>query len=70
MGGRRRRLHVKRQWHDKNGATRGDATISQGKREGGATASVTRRRVDEGEVRARPPRQRLESAERWGETSK
>jgi hypothetical protein len=60
MGGRRRRLRVERQRHDKIGATRANATISQGKREGGAKASVTRWRVNEGKVQARPPQRGLE----------
>jgi hypothetical protein len=70
MGGRRRRLRVKRQRRDENGATRADATISQGKQEGGAKASVIRWRVNKGKVRARPPGRQLEVAEQWGETSK
>jgi hypothetical protein len=60
MGGRRRRLRVERQQRNENGATRAKATTSQGKREGNAKASVTRWRVDEGEVWARPPQRRLE----------
>jgi hypothetical protein len=40
-GGRRWRLHIKSQPHDENSATRGDATTSQGKQEGGAKACVT-----------------------------
>jgi hypothetical protein len=66
MGGRRRRLCVERQRRDENGATRANATISHGKREGGVKASVTRWRVDESKVRARPPQRRLEVGEGGG----
>ncbi len=55
MEGRRRRLRVERQRRDENSATRANATTSQGKREGGAKASVKRWLVDKGKVRARPP---------------
>jgi hypothetical protein len=60
MGGRRQRLHIERQQCNKNGATRANATTSQGKQEGSAKASVTRWWVDEGKVRARLTQRRLE----------
>jgi hypothetical protein len=41
MGGRRQRLRIKRQQHNKNSGTRGDATTSHVKQEGSAKASVT-----------------------------
>ncbi len=63
MGGRRRRLHVERQRHDKNGATRANATTSQGKQEGGAKANVTQWRVNKGKVQARPLQWWLEVTE-------
>jgi hypothetical protein len=40
-GGRRRRLRIKRQRHNKNSAMRAHATISQGKQKGKVKASVT-----------------------------
>jgi hypothetical protein len=60
MGGRRWRLHIKRQQRDENGATRANSTTSQGKQEGGAKASVAQWQVGEGKVRARPPQRQLE----------
>jgi hypothetical protein len=59
MRGRRQRLCIERQQHNENGATRANATTSQGKQEGGANASATQWQV-EGEVRAGPSQLRLE----------
>ncbi len=47
MGGKRQKLCIKRQRRVENGAMKATATTSQGKREGGTKASVTRWWVDE-----------------------
>jgi hypothetical protein len=43
---RRQRVRIERHQHDENGVTRGDATTSQGEREGGAKASATQEQLN------------------------